>query len=107
MANKNLTKAKRAKNDEFYTQYNDIEKEITAYIEYDPDVFKGKIILLPCDDPERSNFTLYFAQNFERFGLKKLIGTCYSPVSAGKIFTLTQDISGDGKIDFSDLEWGY
>ena len=76
MANKNLNQAKRAKNDEFYTQYNDIEKEITAYIEYDPDVFKGKIILLPCDDPERSNFTLYFAQNFERFGLKKLIGTC-------------------------------
>ena len=103
----NLTNAKRAKNDEFYTQYNDIEKEITAYIECDPNVFRDKTILLPCDDPERSNFTLYFAQNFELFGLKKLIGTCYSPVKNGKIFTLTQDISGDGKIDFNDLEWGY
>ena len=50
MANSNLTSAKRAKNDEFYTQYHDIEKEITAYIEYNPDLFRGKTVLLPCDD---------------------------------------------------------
>ncbi len=66
-----LHRAKREKNDEFYTQYQDIEKEMNAYLEYNPDVFKGKTILLPCDDPEWSNFTKYFSQNFERFGLKK------------------------------------
>jgi hypothetical protein len=133
MANSNLTKAKNAKNDEFYTQYQDIEKEILAYLEFDKDVFKGKTILLPCDDPEWSNFTKFFAQNFERFGLKKLISTSYAVESKnfksnyqptlfevndpqydekktrvkGKIFTLTGDKSGDGKIDVNDLEWRY
>jgi hypothetical protein len=132
MANENLTKAKTAKNDEFYTQYHDIEKEINAYLEYDPSVFEGKTILLPCDDPEWSNFTKFFAQNFERFKLKKLISTSYAPESKkinnyrptlfeindpkfdqtktiinGKIFTLTQDKTGDGKIDVNDLEWTY
>ena len=75
MPNINLSDAKRAKFDEFYTQYHDIEKEITAYIDYNPDVFRGKTVLLPCDDPEWSNFTKFFAQNFKRFGLKKLIST--------------------------------
>jgi hypothetical protein len=70
--NSNLSKAKNAKNDEFYTQYHDIEKEIMAYLEFDQNAFRGKTILLPCDDPEWSNFTKFFAQNFERFGLKKL-----------------------------------
>jgi hypothetical protein len=133
VANSNLSNAKNAKNDEFYTQYQDIEKEVTAYIEYDPDVFRGKTILLPCDDPEWSNFTKYFAQNFERFGLKKLISTSYAVNSKknkvgyqltlfeevspqfdnvktfenGKIFTLEHDSTGDGKIDVSDLEWRY
>jgi len=133
MANANLTNAKKAKNDEFYTQYHDIEKEVNAYLEYNPDVFKGKTILLPCDDPEWSNFTKYFAQNFERFGLKKLISTSYASDSKlfkssyqptlfetedpqfdvkktkkrGKIFTLERDVSGDGKINVEDLEWNY
>lgn len=133
MANKNLTAAKRAKNDEFYTQYHDIEKEMNAYQDYNPEVFRGKTILLPCDDPEWSNFTKYFAQNFERFGLKKLISTSYAVDSKlykdgyqvtlfeesapqydkskstrnGKIFTLTRDVSGDGKVDVNDLEWKY
>lgn len=133
MANSNLTSAKNAKNDEFYTQYHDIEKEINAYLEFDPNVFKDKTILMPCDDPEWSNFTKFFAQNFERFGLKKLISTSYAPESKnyksnyqptlfevndpqfdeyktkknGKIFTLTRDKSGDGKIDVNDLEWSY
>ena len=133
MANGNLTNAKNAKNDEFYTQYYDIEKEITAYLEYNPDVFRGKTILLPCDDPEWSNFTKFFAQNFERFGLKKLISTSYAQESKkyktnyqptlfevndpqydykktktkGKIFTLTYDKQGDGRIDVNDLEWHY
>jgi len=78
MANSNLTNAKNAKNDEFYTQYHDIEKEINAYLEFNPDIFRGKTVLLPCDDPEWSNFTKYFAQNFEKFGLKKLISTSYA-----------------------------
>lgn len=133
MANSNLTNARNAKNDEFYTQYHDIEKEIGAYLEFNPTVFEGKTILMPCDDPEWSNFTKFFAQNFERFGLKKLISTSYAPdsklfktnyqptlfetndpqfdkdktVKNGKIFTLTKDKSGDGKIDVNDLEWTY
>ena len=52
MANQNLSNAKTAKNDEFYTQYHDIEVEVNAYLEYDKDVFRGKTVLLPCDDPE-------------------------------------------------------
>ena len=132
MANVNLAKAKNAKNDEFYTQYADIQAEINAYIEYDPDVFRGKTILLPCDDPEWSNFTKFFAQNFENFGLKKLISTSYAIESKrikeweptlfettnpnfdadksktnGKIFVLERDVNGSGKIDIDDLEWQY
>jgi hypothetical protein len=133
MANSNLTEAKRAKNDEFYTQYADIEKEISAYLEFDPDVFRGKTLLLPCDDPEWSNFTKYFAQNFERLGLKKLISTSYAvesktykgayqptlfetrapyydsikTVQNGKIFSLTLDKTGDHKVNVDDLEWHY
>ena len=133
MGTRNLGNAKAAKNDEFYTQYADIEKEMNAYLEYDPDVFRGKTILLPCDDPEWSNFTKYFAQNFDKFGLKKLISTSYAPNSKpkeipyqptlfeiespdfdksktesnGKIFTLTKDNTGDKVINFDDLEWSY
>jgi hypothetical protein len=77
MASKFLKEAKIAKNDEFYTQFFDIEKEINAYLEYNPDVFRGKTILLPCDDPYESNFFKYFALQFKNFGLKKLIATCY------------------------------
>lgn len=61
MANKNLNKAQIANQDEFYTQYADIEREVLSYIEYDADVFRGKTILLPCDDPGWSNFTRFFA----------------------------------------------
>jgi hypothetical protein len=133
MPNNNLTEAKRAKNDEFYTQYADIEKEMTSYLEFNPDVFRGKTLLLPCDDPEWSNFTKYFAQNFERFGLKKLISTSYAAdsknykgtyqptlfetsapyydqvktVKNGKIFTLTHDKTGDQHVNVDDLEWHY
>lgn len=78
MANKNLSAAKKAKKDEFYTQYADIDREMQAYFTYDADVFRGKTILLPCDDPEWSNFTKFFAENFELFGLKKLISTSFA-----------------------------
>ena len=133
MANDNLKQAKKSKNDEFYTQWCDIEKEIMAYIDFDPDVFRNKTILLPCDDPEWSNFTKFFAQNFEVFGLKKLISTSYAfeskkvdmPYSTtefeekaphfnsdinktkGKIFTLDHDTNQNGVIDIEDLEWQY
>lgn len=133
MASGNLTKAKTAKNDEFYTQYEDIQREINAYLEFDPDVFRDKTVLLPCDDPEWSHFTRFFAQNFENFGLKKLVSTSYAadskPVdipyqftlfesespqfdesktrSHGKIFVLTRDKNSSGKIDIEDLEWNY
>ena len=78
MANTDLNNANKAKKDEFYTQFEDIQSEVNAYLEYNPDVFRNKTILLPCDDPEWSNFTKFFAQNFERFGLKKLISTSYA-----------------------------
>lgn len=132
MATRNLDNAKTAKNDEFYTQYADIQKEINAYLEYNPDVFRSKTILLPCDDPEWSNFTKFFAQNFEEFGLKKLISTSYAPESKkikswqptlfetespyydvdksktnGKIFILDHDTNNSGTIDYDDLEWQY
>ena len=128
--NASLGAAKNAKNDEFYTQYSDIEAEMNAYVEYDPDVFRDKTILLSCDDPEWSNFTKYFASNFERFGLKKLISTSYakgagnrqltlfeatSPLydeekheTRGKLFTLTRDKDDSGSIDTDDIEFsGY
>ena len=79
MANKKLGAAKKAKNDEFYTQYSDIQKEIEAYLEYDPDTFRGKVIYSNCDDPFESNFFRYFALNFKRLGLKRLITTSYKP----------------------------
>lgn len=132
MAHSNLKDAKSTKNDEFYTQYEDIQREINAYLEYNQDVFKGKTVLLPCDDPEWSNFTKFFAQNFENFGLKKLISTSYATESKkikfqqlsffeenspqfdetktnthGKIFTLTRDSNNSGNIDIDDLEWHY
>ena len=132
MPNDNLQQAKRVKNDEFYTVYDYIQKEINAYLEYDPDTFRDKVVLCPCDDPEWSNFTRFFAQNFEMLGLKKLISTSYSmeskkakyeqyhqmtmfetmfpqydeekAVTRGKIFTLTRR---NKKIDINDLQWKY
>ncbi len=79
MASKNLTKAKKEKNDEFYTQYADIQKEIEAYLEYNFDVFQGKVLYCNCDDPYESNFFRYFVLNFDRIGLKRLITTSYKP----------------------------
>lgn len=132
--NTGLGAAKKAKQDEFYTQWVDIEREMNAYLEYDPDVFRGKVVLLPCDDPEWSNFTKYFALHFEDLGLKKLISTSYAPNSnagaafyeptlfetedpaydetksleRGRLFTLTaEDLSGDGSINIDDLQWEY
>ena len=131
--NNNLREAKAAKNDEFYTQYRDIEHEMNAYLEYNPDAFRNKVVLCPCDDPEWSKFTLYFAQRFEYLGLKKLISTSYAqdakrveyPYSPslfetenehyeesktqthGKIFILDGDRNKDGRIDYQDIDYTY
>lgn len=77
--NKLLHKAKKSKSDEFYTQYVDIQKEVESYLEYNPDVFRGKVVYCNCDDPYESNFFRYFILNFERIGLKQLITTSYKP----------------------------
>ncbi len=108
---------------------------MNAYLEFDPDAFRDKVVLLPCDDPEWSNFTKFFALHFSDLGLKKLISTSYAPDSNpavrdafqptlfelespsfdeakthanGKKFVLTtQDVSDDGVINIDDLEWDY
>jgi len=132
--NSNLRAAKSVKNDEFYTTWADIEREINAYLEFNPHVFRGKVVLLPCDDPEWSNFAKYFALHFVTLGLKKLISTSYAPDSNpskgdyqptlfesespafdaaktranGKKFTLEgKDINGDGVVNIDDLQWEY
>jgi hypothetical protein len=79
MANKNLTNAKKTKNDEFYTRFGDIQKEIEAYLEYNSDVFRDKVVYCNCDDPFESNFFRYFVLNFSKLGLKQLITTSYKP----------------------------
>lgn len=128
--NSNLCVAKATKNDEFYTQYSDIEAEMNAYYEYDPDVFRDKVVLLPCDDPEWSEFTRFFSSHFDAWGLKKLISTSYAKSTGsrevteferksawfdedkhgrfGKLFVLERDLNGDGCTDGADLEFrGY
>lgn len=123
--NKTLSNAKKNKKDEFYTQLSDIANELKHYKQY----FAGKTIFCNCDDPYESNFFKYFALNFNVFGLKKLIATCYdgSPVANtqlclfepeepyGKpqktrvphkiVITEVHDVNGDGATDLSDVEW--
>ena len=120
MAIRNLDRAKEAKKDEFYTQLADIENELKHYRQH----FRGKTILCNCDDPYESNFFKYFANNFNAFGLKKLIATCYngSPVQGSELMldfgdfqdepkkiaykveiTEVTDANGDGRIDLADV----
>jgi sulfite reductase alpha subunit-like flavoprotein len=95
--NRTLSSAKTARQDEFYTQYVDIQKEVEAYLEYDPDTFRGKVVYCNCDDPFESNFFKYFAANFNKLGLKKLITTSYdgSPI-AGAQLALPEFNEGNG-----------
>ncbi len=97
--NKNLTNAKKAKNDEFYTLISDIEKEVKHYKKY----FEGKIVYLNCDDPEESNFWKFFELNFEEYKLKKLVSTHYDAEKPTYKLELSADINGDGKITKSDI----
>lgn len=124
MATVLMENAKSNKNDEFYTQISDIEKELRYYKEY----FKDKIVFCNCDDPYESNFFKYFALNFNSLGLKKLITTCYvgSPIVTEQLslfdinglvikkddskkpykieITEVLDANGDGAIDLIDVE---
>lgn len=125
----NLTNAKRVKNDEFYTQYSDIQKEIEAYLDYNSDVFRGKVVYCNCDDPFESNFFRYFVLNFNKLGLKQLITTSYKPspvantqlalfgndktltkskgrpkITANKfIINEVRDVDGDGEFNLKDV----
>jgi len=127
--NKLLHKAKKSKSDEFYTQYSDIQKEIEKYLEYNLDVFRGRVVYCNCDDPFESNFFRYFVLNFVRIGLKQLITTSYKPSPVantqlelfGNDRTLTKlkgrpkitanifiinevgDIDGDGEFSLKDV----
>ncbi len=129
MANSNLSNAKQAKNDEFYTHYSDIQKEIEAYLEYDANVFSGKVVYCNCDDPYESNFFRYFVLNFNKLRLDKLITTSYKPspvantqlglfgtdktlekskgrpkVTANKfVINEVKDIDGDGEFNLKDV----
>ncbi len=121
MARKDLTQAREAKKDEFYTQLTDIEKELRHYTEH----FRDKVVFCNCDDPYESNFFKYFALMFNKLGLKKLIATCYngSPVSGNELLldfgdtvddpkkiaykveiSEVTDTNGDGAINLSDIQ---
>ena len=121
MALKDLAQAKDAKKDEFYTQLDDIAKELKFYKPY----FKDKVVFCNCDDPYESNFFKYFALNFNAFGLKKLIATCYngSLVSGNELLldfgdtvddpkkiaykveiTEVTDVNGDGAINLMGVQ---
>lgn len=125
--NRTLSNAKAAKQDEFYTQYDDIQKEVEAYLEYDPDTFRGKVVYCNCDDPYESNFFKYFAANFNRLGLKRLITTSYDgspiagqgvlfpeydaengnrprPKALAVVIDRVQDEDGDGAVSIADVE---
>ena len=122
MAQKNLNAAKAAKNDEFYTQLTDIERELQHYWPH----FRDKVVLCNCDDPYESNFFKYFALRFNQLGLKKLICTCYdgSPIMGTQLMlfgldaegeekkvaykveiTEVTDANGDGAVDLADVEY--
>lgn len=97
--NADLGAAKTAKKDEFYTQLTDIEKEMRYYRKH----FQGKTVLCNCDDPFESNFFKYFALNFNRLGLKKLIATCYySSLIAGQQLQYGCDANGQMTFYFED-----
>jgi hypothetical protein len=129
MANNHLSSAKNAKNDEFYTQFADIQKEIQAYLDYNSNAFRNKVVYCNCDDPFESNFFRYFVLNFNKLGLKQLITTSYKPspiantqlglfgddktltklkgrpkLTANKfIINEVRDINGDGEFNLKDV----
>ena len=98
--NANLRKAAKVKNDEFYTRYEDIENEVMKYRKQ----FKDKIVYLPCDDPaeKKSEFWSFFVNNFDAFGLKKLIATHFDENGRAYKIWIDSDLNNDGWIDDAD-----
>ena len=97
--NANLKTAKKNKNDEFYTQLSDIEKEMRYY----KDFFKGKVVYCNCDDARESNFFKYFSLNFEFLGLKKLITTGYKADGKGVVLVYEGDKNGNRRVDNEEI----
>ena len=99
-SNRSLIKAAAAKNDEFYTRYEDINAEVMKYRRY----FKDKIVYLPCDDPagKKSKFWTFFVDNFDAFQLKKLIATHYDTEGNAYKIWIDGDTTGDGYVDEGD-----
>ena len=99
--NSNLNTAKKAKNDEFYTRYEDIEAEVMKYRKY----FRDKVVYLPCDDPieKKSEFWSFFVNNFDAFGIKKLIATYYNENGKTYKFWIDRDTTNGGDIQQEDL----
>ena len=99
MGEKSLNQARLNKNDEFYTPYESVEEEINRYINCDNTILKDKVILLPCDDPTWSNFVKYFFDNFNNFGLKKLIASSFEKDGQGNYFIFDKE-------NIDSLNWG-
>ena len=99
-SNSNLANAKKVKNDEFYTQLTDIEKEMRFY----KDFFKNKVVYCNCDDARESNFFKYFSLNFEFLGLKKLISTGYKENGKGVVLIYEGDKNGNRKVDDHEIQ---
>ena len=100
MANANLSNAKRAKNDEFYTQLSDIENELKHYKNH----FAGKVVYCNCDDARESNFFRFFQKKFNDYGLKKLITTSYNENGHGSVLVYEGDTNGNGKLDDNEVK---
>ena len=98
--NNNLTEAKRAKNDEFYTQLSDIENEL----KHDKNHFAGKVVYCNCDDARESNFFRFFQKKFNDYGLKKLITTSYNENGHGSVLVYEGDTNGNGKLDDTEIK---
>lgn len=100
MANANLLNAKRAKNDEFYTQLSDIENELKHYKSH----FAGKVVYCNCDDARKSNFFRFFQKKFNDYGLKKLVTTSYNEDGHGSVLVYEGDTNGNGKLDDTEIK---
>ena len=100
MANVSLSNAKRAKNDEFYTQLSDIENELKHYKSH----FAGKVVYCNCDDARKSNFFRFFQKKFNDYGLKKLVTTSYNEDGHGSVLVYEGDTNGNGKLDDTEIK---
>lgn len=100
MANVSLSNAKRAKNDEFYTQLSDIENELKHYKNH----FAGKVVYCNCDDARKSNFFRFFQKKFNDYGLKKLVTTSYNEDGHGSVLVYEGDTNSNGKLDDNEVK---